>query len=57
MKNCLKGRFAKQEGPFTMKILLVDDDKTLVKGIVRSFRGIGHEVVACYEGTTVLDTH
>ncbi len=39
-----------------MKILLVDDDKTLVKGIVRSFRGIGHEVVACYEGTTVLDT-
>ena len=37
-----------------MKILLVDDDKTLVKAIRRSFESLGNQVVACYEGGPVL---
>ncbi|HOP70992.1 MAG TPA: response regulator transcription factor [Bacillota bacterium] len=38
-----------------MKILLVDDDRTLVKAIRRSFESLGYEVVVCYEGGPVLD--
>lgn len=38
-----------------MKILLVDDDITLVKAIRRSFESLGYEVVVCYEGGPVLD--
>lgn len=38
-----------------MKILLVDDDETLVKGIRRSFQSLGYEVVMCYEGGPVLE--
>ncbi len=39
-----------------MKLLLVDDDRTLAKGIVRSFRGIGYEVAVCYDGSSAVDT-
>lgn len=38
-----------------MKILLVDDDRTLVKAIRRSFESLGYEVVVCYEGGPGLD--
>ncbi len=38
-----------------MRLLLIDDDRTLVKEIVRSFRGIGYEVEACYDGSAALD--
>lgn len=38
-----------------MKILLVDDDRTLVRAIRRSFESLGYEVVVCYEGGPVLD--
>lgn len=38
-----------------MKILLVDDDRILVKGLMRSFEKIGYQVAARYDGSSVLE--
>ena len=38
-----------------MKILVVDDEKPLVKGIKFNLENEGYEVDACYDGKTALD--
>ncbi len=39
----------------TMKILVVDDEKVLVKGIGFNLRSEGYEVDACYDGAQALE--
>lgn len=38
-----------------MKLMLVDDDIVLVKGLKRSLEAAGHDVRACYEGAAALE--
>ncbi len=38
-----------------MKILLVDDDEVLTRALKRSFTALGHDVVVCSDGVSVLD--
>ncbi len=37
-----------------MRLLLIDDDQVLVKGLSRSLTAIGHEVLTCYHGGSAL---
>lgn len=37
-----------------MKLLFVDDDRVLVKGLTRSFAALGHGVSACHDGSEAL---
>jgi len=39
-----------------VKILVVDDDETLVKGLIRAFTAIGYEVNACYDGGLAMSS-
>jgi two-component system response regulator VicR len=39
----------------SMKILLVDDDEVLARALKRSFTALGHDVVVCPDGNSVLD--
>ena len=38
-----------------MKILVVDDERTLVKGIKFNLENEGYEVDCCYDGASAVD--
>ena len=38
-----------------MKILVVDDEKTIVKGIKFNLENEGYQVDVCYDGETAVD--
>lgn len=41
-------------GWMRLKILVVDDDQVLVKGLTRSLLAVGHEVWACFDGQEAM---
>ena len=42
-------------GGTAMKILVVDDEKTIVKGIKFNLENEGYQVDVCYDGETAVD--